>query len=86
VIGGEFASSIDILHHIEAIHHEVRDDLLNLHRICHDLWKIHIKVGKDRNRVPTCFVVAQGEDLSSYFIYVDQLRFDSSFSISIGCG
>src|ERR1700733_5607120 len=41
----EFAYLIDTLHRVDAVHDEVHDDLLHLHRIHHDLGKLDTKVG-----------------------------------------
>ncbi len=64
---------IHVLHGLDAVEHEVHQNLLQLHTVCQDLGKIRGKLSTDRNRVPGGLVLQQDAHLSNDFIYVNQL-------------
>src|ERR1700730_6832756 len=46
-LDGKLTSATRFLHGIDAIEHEVHENLLQLHTVCHDLGKILSKLGED---------------------------------------
>src|ERR1700674_3905654 len=72
-VDGKLARPIHIFHRVDAIHHEVHHDLLQLHTVCHYPRK------RLRQLRPYCYglpryLVAQEDDhLPNEFVYVNQL-------------
>src|ERR1700720_2448714 len=46
-LDGKLTSATHFLHGIDAIEHEIHENLLKLHTVCHDLGKILGKLGAD---------------------------------------
>src|SRR5258708_9576584 len=69
----ELASATRFLHSIDAVEHEVHENLLQLHTVRHDLWKTLSKLGMDRDRVAVRLAAQQDNHFSNEFIYINQL-------------
>src|ERR1700730_5977412 len=70
-LDGKLTSAIRSLHGIDAVEHEVHENLLELHTVCHDLGKILGKLGADRDRVAVRLAAQQNNHFSNEFIYIN---------------
>jgi hypothetical protein len=61
------------LHGLDGIEYEVHQDLLQLHTVCLDLWKIGNKIGADRDRIQVGLGAQQPYHFADNSVQVDQL-------------
>src|SRR5882724_833920 len=55
----KFTCGTYVLHGVDAIEHQVHENLLQLNTVCHNPGKILGEDGADRNRVPACLTAQQ---------------------------
>src|SRR5260221_13442888 len=72
-LDGQLTSATRSLHGIDAVEHQVHENLLQLHTVRHDLWKTLSKFGVDRDRVAIRLAAQQHNHFSNKFIYIDKL-------------
>src|SRR5260370_19852394 len=77
-LDGKLTSACRFLHGIDAVEHEVHENLLQLHAVCHDLGKILGKLGADGHRVAVRLAAQQDNHFSNDFIYINQLPLQSA--------
>src|SRR5467141_4831589 len=77
-LDGKLTSATSFLHGIDAIEHEVHENLLELHTVYHDLGKILSKLGADGDRVAVRLAAQQDNHFSNELIYINQLPLQSS--------
>src|SRR6266404_1769991 len=77
-LDGKLTSATRFLHGIDAIKHEVHENLLQLDTVYHDLGKIVSKFGADGNRVAVRLAAQQDNHFSNDFIYINQLPLQSA--------
>ena len=66
-------SAVGFVHGIDAVEHEVHENLLQLHTVCHHLGKVLGKLGADGDRVAARLAVQQNNHFSNELIYIKQL-------------
>src|SRR5260370_2966135 len=72
-LDAKLTSATRFLHGLDAIEHEVHQDLLQLHTVCHDLWKVLSKLGADGDRVAVRLAAQQDHHFSNELTYIKQL-------------
>src|SRR5437763_1479872 len=77
-LDGKLTSARRFLHSIDAVEHEVHENLLQLHTVCHHLGKVLGKLGADGDRVAARLAVQQNNHFSNELIYIKQLPPQSS--------
>src|SRR5262249_28638574 len=75
----DFALAVHLLHRLDAVHHQVQENLLQLYAISHDGWEICRKLGTDRHAVSYGLAAHQHEDFSDDLVDVHQLVFGPAF-------
>jgi len=78
-LDGKLTSASRSLHGIDAVEHEVHENLLQLHTVCHDFGKILSKLGADGDRVAVRLAAQQNDHLSNDFVYIHQFLLRSAF-------
>src|SRR5467141_4618706 len=76
-LDSKLTSATRFLHGVDAVEHEVHENLLQLHTVCDDLGKILGKLGADGDRVAAGLAAQQDNHFSNEFIYINRfaLRF-----------
>src|SRR5580704_11479300 len=69
----ELPRPICIPHRIDGIHHEIHENLLQLHAIDHDLGKIRRQLRPNYYVVSRCFAAEEDDHPSNNFVYLHQL-------------
>ena len=77
-LDGEFARPLHILHRINAVHHEVHHDLLQLHAIPRDLRKICRQLHPYRYEVSRDLAAQEDDQPLNNFVYINQLPLRSA--------
>ena len=68
-----FARRIHALHGLDGVEDEIRENLLHLYPICHDLRKILRQRSMDCHRVSVRLAAQQNDDVPDSFIDVHRL-------------
>src|SRR5260370_11573260 len=72
-LDGKLTSASRSLDSIDAVEHEVHENLLQLDTVCSDLGKILSKLGADGDRVAVRLAAQQDNHFSNELIYINQL-------------
>src|SRR5207302_3423230 len=75
---GEIARVVNALHGVDAVDHQIHQDLLQLYAICHHGGEVCRERAPDGNTVSPCFVAQQRHDFVDDLVDIDQLTFRST--------
>src|SRR2546422_11715019 len=77
-LDGKLTRSIHVFHGLDAVDHEVHQDLLQLYWIAHYLGKICRQLRPDGYRVSHCLTPQEDDRLSNNLVYIYQLPLRST--------
>src|SRR5882762_7346910 len=64
---------VHVLHGVDSIKHKVHENLLQLHRVSHNPWKICRQFSPDRYGVTRCLAAQEDDYLSNDFVHINRL-------------